>query len=220
MLVALFVISIFIDNYVNGGVFFTFCFRLGHSKGGISRHRLPHYYASTVTEPNLPLADKVVGLGYDIHRLVDAGAGGKPLKLGGVNLEDSGVYVLGHSDGDAVLHAISDSVLGAVGLGDIGEYFSDLDPGNHGLASSRILQFALSEARNRGYRPCNVDVNIILQRPRLGADCKQRIRSSVCEMMGRGVCVNVKAKTNEGLDSIGAGNAVACQSIVLLERVE
>ncbi|GBE59909.1 2-C-methyl-D-erythritol 2,4-cyclodiphosphate synthase [Babesia ovata] len=180
---------------------------------------LPAHALQSVSDASRATSQYRVGLGYDIHRLVGPNNGGKPFKLGGIDVEGSGVFVVGHSDGDAVLHAIADAVLGAVGRGDIGEHFSDLEAANGNLDSSVILHFALSEARNLGYRPCNVDVNIVLQRPRLGAELKRRITASIRELLGLGVCVNVKAKTNEGLDALGRGEAVACQSVVLLERI-
>ncbi|CDR96044.1 2-C-methyl-D-erythritol 2,4-cyclodiphosphate synthase, putative [Babesia bigemina] len=180
---------------------------------------LPALASQGVSDASRLASQYRVGLGYDVHRLVGPNNGGKAFKLGGIDVEGSGVFVVGHSDGDAVLHAIADAVLGAVGRGDIGEHFSDLDAANGNLDSGVIVRFALSEARNLGYRPCNVDVNIVLQRPRLGSELKRRITARVGELLGPGVCVNVKAKTNEGLDALGRGEAVACQSVVLLERV-
>ncbi|GIX64980.1 2-C-methyl-D-erythritol 2,4-cyclodiphosphate synthase [Babesia caballi] len=195
------------------------CFRLSPGPGNGSAYAHHSRVLYSASEDTRTACRHRVGLGYDLHRLVGPGNGGKIFKLGGVFVENSNVFVLGHSDGDAVLHAVADAVLGAVGRGDIGEHFSDLDSTHEDLDSRAILEFALAEASRLGYRPCSVDLNIILQRPRLGRELKRRICESVGSLLGSGVCVNVKAKTNEGLDALGRGEAIACQSVALLEHV-
>ncbi|GFE55556.1 2-C-methyl-D-erythritol 2,4-cyclodiphosphate synthase [Babesia ovis] len=187
----------------------------GHSSATI--HSLPTQTLHNTADTTHYGVPHRVGIGYDIHRLVGPDEGGKPFRLGGVQVEDPNIFVVGHSDGDAVLHAVSDAILGALGLGDIGEHFSDLDSSHKDMDSRTILNFALSEASKLGYRPSNVDINIILQRPRLGTELKNRVRSTLSELLGPGVCVNVKAKTNEGIDALGRGEAVACQAVALMK---
>jgi len=154
-----------------------------------------------------------VGLGYDIHPLVPD----RPLRLGGVEIPwPRGL--LGHSDGDALLHAVCDALLGAAALGDLGEYFPDTDPACRGADSSRLLAAVLDKVRAAGFAPVNLDVNIIAQQPRL-APHRDAIRRRVAELLGLDPTrVNIKARTNEGLDSVGEGRAIAVQAVVLLEE--
>jgi 2-C-methyl-D-erythritol 2,4-cyclodiphosphate synthase len=152
-----------------------------------------------------------VGFGYDIHRLCS----GRPLVLGGVRVEsDRGL--LGHSDGDAVLHALSDAIFGAIGSGDIGEHFPDTDPRTEGLDSRVILRAAVDEARAAGYTVRSADITILAERPKLGP-VKQEIRESVAGLLAlAGEAVGVKARTNEGLDAVGRREAIACHAVVVL----
>jgi 2-C-methyl-D-erythritol 2,4-cyclodiphosphate synthase len=152
-----------------------------------------------------------VGFGYDIHRL----SSGRLLVLGGVRIEsDRGL--LGHSDGDAVLHALSDAIFGAIGSGDIGEHFPDNDPQTEGLDSRVILRTAVDEARAAGYTVRSVDITILAERPKLGP-MKQEIRDSLADLLGLpGEAVGVKARTNEGLDAVGRREAIACHAVVVL----
>ncbi|HOI56812.1 MAG TPA: 2-C-methyl-D-erythritol 2,4-cyclodiphosphate synthase [Phycisphaerae bacterium] len=152
-----------------------------------------------------------VGFGYDIHRL----SSGRLLVLGGVRIEsDRGL--LGHSDGDAVLHALSDAIFGAIGSGDIGEHFPDNDPQTEGLDSRVILRTAVDEARAAGYAVRSVDITILAERPKLGP-VKQEIRDSLADLLGLPVeAVGVKARTNEGLDAVGRREAIACHAVVVL----
>lgn len=152
-----------------------------------------------------------VGFGYDIHRL----SSGRLLVLGGVRIEsDRGL--LGHSDGDAVLHALSDAIFGAIGSGDIGEHFPDNDPQAEGLDSRVILRTAVDEARAAGYAVRSVDITILAERPKLGP-VKQEIRDSLADLLGLpGEAVGVKARTNEGLDAVGRREAIACHAVVVL----
>jgi 2-C-methyl-D-erythritol 2,4-cyclodiphosphate synthase len=152
------------------------------------------------------------GIGYDIHRL----GADRPLVLAGVTFEGE-PGLIGHSDGDAVMHAVADAVLGAAALGDIGEHFPDTDPRYEGCDSAVILREALRHAaEHRGLRPVNVDVNVVAQRPRL-ADRKAAMRDRLAEVMGLGVeCVGLKARTAEELGPVGRGEAIEVQAIVLM----
>ncbi len=152
-----------------------------------------------------------IGIGYDIHRTV----AGRPLVLGGVVIPAE-FGLLGHSDADVVLHAICDAILGAAGLGDIGEHFPDSDPQWQGAASTQFVREALRLAAAKGLRPGNVDVLIIAERPRLGP-LKQAIRAGIAAALELPEsAVNVKAGTNEGIDALGRGEAIACQAVALL----
>jgi 2-C-methyl-D-erythritol 2,4-cyclodiphosphate synthase len=154
-----------------------------------------------------------VGIGYDLHRLV----ADRPLWLGGV-LIPSDRGLLGHSDADVVLHALCDALLGALGQPDIGQLFPDTDPRWRDAASREFVVEALRRVLAAGYQVGNVDIIIHLERPKLGAD-KERIRESIAQMLGLTAdCVGVKAKTNEGLDAVGRGEAIGCWAAVLLDR--
>lgn len=156
-----------------------------------------------------------VGIGYDIHVLVE----GRKLILGGLEIpHDRGPK--GHSDGDALLHAITDALLGAAGLGDIGEYFPDNDPQWKDADSGALLKEAFKHVKRRGWEVQNIDCNIIAEAPKLKpykSQMESRI-ASLLEIETRRV--NVKAKTNEGLDAVGRGEAIATQAIVLLKRAQ
>jgi 2-C-methyl-D-erythritol 2,4-cyclodiphosphate synthase len=153
-----------------------------------------------------------VGLGHDSHRLVP----GRPLILGGVRLEHwRGLD--GHSDADVVLHAVTDALLGAAGLGDIGDAFPDSDPAYRDCDSSRFIAATLARLHRDGWRLVNVDVTIFAEEPKLGP-AKERIRGRLAELLGleRGA-VNIKAKTGEKVGHIGRGEAIGCQAIALIE---
>jgi 2-C-methyl-D-erythritol 2,4-cyclodiphosphate synthase len=153
-----------------------------------------------------------IGHGYDVHRLVE----GRPLILGGVRIAHR-AGLLGHSDGDVVLHALCDAILGALGAGDIGQHFPDSDPRYRGAASADLVQQVLVCMRQEGWRVSNLDVTIHAEQPRL-APHREAIRARVAELLGVPVgCVSIKAKTNEGLDAIGRGEAIAATAVVLLE---
>lgn len=151
------------------------------------------------------------GIGYDLHRT----AAGRPLVLGGVRIA-SEFGLSGHSDADVVLHAICDALLGAAGLGDIGELFPDTDP-THKDADSRVfITEVLRLVRDAGYAARNVDVVIHAERPKL-AEYKPQIKASLAELLAISPdAVGVKATTNEGLDAIGRGEAIACWATILL----
>ena len=153
-----------------------------------------------------------IGQGWDIHRLVPDRA----LRLGGVDVPfERGL--LGHSDGDVVLHAITDAVLGAVGAGDIGSHFPDTDPQYRGADSAVLLERVIELVRARGYTVVNIDVTIIAEQPRL-ARHMPAMRERVAALTTRDAArVNLKAKTGEGLDAVGRGEAIAAMAVVLLE---
>ncbi|MSR75063.1 MAG: 2-C-methyl-D-erythritol 2,4-cyclodiphosphate synthase [Planctomycetes bacterium] len=152
-----------------------------------------------------------VGHGYDIHRLV----GGGPLRLGGVDIPVE-LHLLGHSDGDALLHAVIEALLGAAGLPDIGEHFPDTDSALKGADSRVLLQRTLQELRQRGWAPAQVDCSLIAERPRLGPH-KASIKTALCALLDLPPeRVAVKARTNEGLDAIGRGEAIAVHVIATL----
>lgn len=155
-----------------------------------------------------------VGLGYDIHPLV----AGRPCILGGV-LIPSEVGPEGHSDADVVLHALADAILGAAGLKDIGHYFPNNDATLQGLDSAVIVRRAVAEAAQQGgWRVGNVDVVIIGERPKVMAHV-DAMKVKIAEIVGLAPSqVGIKATTNEGMDSIGEGKALAVQAICLLFR--
>lgn len=152
-----------------------------------------------------------IGTGYDLHTLAE----GRPLILGGVTIPfDRGLA--GHSDADALSHAVTDAVLGAVSKGDIGRHFPDSDPQWKGASSLSMLRHAVSLARDAGYVVGNVDAVIIAERPRLAAHI-DRIRECLAGVLGVGIdCVSVKGKTNEGVGEIGRGEAIAVHAVAVL----
>jgi 2-C-methyl-D-erythritol 2,4-cyclodiphosphate synthase len=156
-----------------------------------------------------------VGLGHDRHRLV----AGRPLMLGGVRI-DSDVGLDGHSDADVLLHAITDALLGALGLGDIGEWFPNTSPQWANADSVVFVQAALEEAHRRGWRVGNLDCTIHAERPKLSPD-KPRIAARIAELLGVTIGqVNVKAKTGEKVGPIGRGEAIDADAVVLLVRLD
>jgi 2-C-methyl-D-erythritol 2,4-cyclodiphosphate synthase len=154
-----------------------------------------------------------VGLGHDTHRLEP----GRPLVLGGVRVEhDRGLA--GHSDADVVLHAVTDALLGAAGLGDIGDAYPDTDPAWRDCDSSLFLTQALRRLNQDGWAVVNLDVIVFAQEPKLGP-VKADLRRSLAELLGvEAGAVNVKAKTGEKVGHIGRAEAIACQAVVLIDR--
>lgn len=158
------------------------------------------------------MGDARVGIGHDTHRLVE----GRPLILGGVRI-DFPRGLLGHSDADVVYHAVADALLGAAGLGDIGERYPDTDPQWEGADSGAILGDVVGHVAIAGWWPVNCDVVIHAQEPKLTA-YKAAIRANLAELLGLEVAdVNVKAKTGEHVGPIGRGEAIACEAVVLLK---
>jgi len=155
-----------------------------------------------------------VGLGYDIHPLV----AGRPCILGGVNIP-SPAGPDGHSDADVLLHAVADAILGAAGLRDIGHYFPNTDASLKGLDSAVIVKRAVAEAKAQGgWMVGNVDIVIIGERPKVMAHV-DAMKAKVAEIIGISPSqVGIKATTNEGMDSIGQGKALAVQAICLISK--
>jgi 2-C-methyl-D-erythritol 2,4-cyclodiphosphate synthase len=154
-----------------------------------------------------------VGIGHDSHRLEV----NRPLWLGGVQIPHSrGLF--GHSDADVVLHALTDALLGAAGLGDIGDCYPDSDPGYKDCPSSRFIEETVSRLSALGWRIVNADVTIMAQEPKLGQQ-KETIRSRVAQLLGT-QAINIKAKTGEGVGTVGRAEAIACQAIVLIEKMD
>jgi len=154
-----------------------------------------------------------VGIGHDTHRL----EAGRPLILGGVRIEHSRGLV-GHSDADVVLHAITDALLGAAGLGDIGDAYPDTDPQFKDRDSSYFLHETLIRLNQKGFRVVNVDVIVFAQEPKLGP-LKGQMRKKLAELLTLDVdAVNVKAKTGEKVGAIGRGEAISCQAVVLIDK--
>lgn len=154
-----------------------------------------------------------IGIGYDIHRLVE----GRRLFLGGLEIP----YVkglLGYSDGDVLLHAVADAMLGALSLGDIGRHFPDTDPNNKGVSSRDILKRVASMVSEKGFAVHNVDTVIIAEEPKV-----YPFREQICDYLAEelGVArkmINIKATTNEGVGSIGRGEAIAAYAVVTVEE--
>jgi 2-C-methyl-D-erythritol 4-phosphate cytidylyltransferase/2-C-methyl-D-erythritol 2,4-cyclodiphosphate synthase len=154
-----------------------------------------------------------IGTGYDLHRF----AHGRRLVLGGIEIPfDRGLA--GHSDADALCHAVIDAVLGAASLGDIGQYFPDTDARWRGASSIGMLEHVMSLVGGLGYRVVNVDATIIAERPRLGPHREAIIASLARALATPASAVSVKAKTNEGVDATGRGEALAVHAVALLER--
>lgn len=154
-----------------------------------------------------------IGSGHDTHRLVE----GRPLILGGVRIEHPR-GLDGHSDADVVLHAITDALLGAAGLGDIGDAYPDTDPAYKDCDSAKFVTETVARLNHLGWRIVNLDVTIFAQEPKLGP-LKAAIRENVARLLGVPVAnVNVKAKTGERVGHIGRGEAIGCHATVLIEK--
>jgi 2-C-methyl-D-erythritol 2,4-cyclodiphosphate synthase len=153
-----------------------------------------------------------VGTGFDVHRLV----AGRPCVLGGVELPHPR-GPLGHSDGDAVLHAIADALLGAAGLDDLGTLFPEREPRWKDAPGAELLRAVVERVRAAGWRPVNVDVVVATEGPRL-APHRQAMRASIAGLLGLDPgAVNVKGKTLEGLGALAGGQGVAAQAVCLVE---
>ena len=154
-----------------------------------------------------------IGHGYDVHKLVE----GRDLILGGVKI-DHHLGLLGHSDADVLLHAVSDALLGAAGLGDIGKHFPDTDPQYKGADSLKLLQIVAEKVREAGYRVGNIDVTMIAQKPKL-KDYIPQMRENIAFAVGIGADrVNVKATTEEKLGFTGREEGLSCHAVCLLEE--
>ena len=153
------------------------------------------------------------GLGWDNHRTL----AGRPLILGGVAIE-SDFGLDGHSDADVVLHSVTDAILGALALGDIGDAFPDTDPQWKGADSRLFLRAALDHVNRLGWKVVNLDVTVFAQRPKLGP-VKAAMKANLADLLGVPPdCVNVKAKTGEGVGHVGRGEAIGCHAVVLIVK--
>jgi 2-C-methyl-D-erythritol 2,4-cyclodiphosphate synthase len=156
-----------------------------------------------------------VGTGYDIHRFRADGA----LRLGGIDIEDAPALD-GHSDGDALIHAVIDALLGAAGEGDIGQHFPPGDPATRGIDSRELLTRVVRLIVARGYRVHNVDATVIAERPRLAPHIAP-MRESIARCLGiASSSVNVKATTHERFGSLGSGEALAALAVALIEDAD
>ncbi|HEY1785797.1 MAG TPA: 2-C-methyl-D-erythritol 2,4-cyclodiphosphate synthase [Pirellulales bacterium] len=155
-----------------------------------------------------------MGIGHDTHRL----AGGGPLRLGGIEIAFDR-HLVGHSDADVLLHALTDALLGAAGLPDIGELFPDTAAENRGRDSAEILTVALGRVRQSGYRPANVDCIVLAEQPKLSA-YKEAIRGRIAALLElEPALVGIKAKTGEEVGPVGRREAIEAQCVVLLVRL-
>jgi len=151
-----------------------------------------------------------VGLGYDIHRL----AAGRRLVVGGVAIEHP-TGLVGHSDGDVLLHAVMDAILGATGLGDLGSHFPSDDPRLAGADSARLLRQIGSKVREAGYSVVSIDATVVAEAPRMGEHLPAMRRAIAAGLAIAPESVSVKAKTNDGVGEIGAGEAIAALAVAL-----
>ena len=154
-----------------------------------------------------------IGHGYDVHKLVPD----RDLILGGVKI-DYELGLLGHSDADVLLHAVSDALLGAAGLGDIGKHFPDTDPQYKGADSLKLLEIVAQRVKEGGYRVSNIDVTMIAQRPKLAPHIPQMVVNIAGAVGIDPSRVNVKATTEEKLGFTGEGLGMSCHAVCLLEE--
>ena len=154
-----------------------------------------------------------IGHGYDVHKLVE----GRDLILGGVKIEHA-LGLLGHSDADVLLHAVSDALLGGAGLGDIGKHFPDTDPQYKGADSLKLLEIVAQRVKEAGYRVSNIDVTMIAQKPKLRPHIEQ-MEANIARAVGVDVSrINVKATTEEKLGFTGTEEGMSCHAVCLLEE--
>lgn len=154
-----------------------------------------------------------VGFGYDIHRL----EAGRALRLGGVDIPGADRGPVAHSDGDVLLHAVCDALLGAAALGDIGKHFPDTDPAYRGIDSLELLRRVVTLLGAEGLRPRNLDCMLLLEAPKI-APYRDRMRTTMADALGLPAeRVSVKATTHEGLGPIGAGEGIAAYAVVTVE---
>jgi 2-C-methyl-D-erythritol 2,4-cyclodiphosphate synthase len=155
-----------------------------------------------------------VGIGYDIHRLEE----GRRLVVGGIDIPYERGLV-GHSDADVVLHAVTDAVLGAAGLPDIGELFPDTDESYRNADSGKLLETAMERVRGTGFAVGNVDIIIHAEKPKM-SPYKRPMAESIAALLGvPPEAVSVKAKTNEGMGPLGHADAIACTAVAMVVRV-
>ncbi len=169
-----------------------------------------------------PTASCRIGLGYDIHRTrlpAEGGSACDHIFLGGVRIP-APFSLVGHSDADVLLHAITDAIFGALGDYDIGHHFPPSDEKNRGRKSSEFLEFAIARMKSAAYKIGNIDCNIICEMPRI-TPVREQIRVSVALLAGiEASQVSIKGRSNEQVDAVGESRAVVCQAVVLLLRTE
>ena len=155
-----------------------------------------------------------IGHGYDVHKLAE----GRKCIIGGVEIENNGIGLLGHSDADVLLHAISDALLGAAALGDIGKHFPDTDPEYSGADSFVLLQRVAELLCNEGYKIVNIDSTVLAQAPKLAPHI-EKMRNNIAKAAGIDVSlVSVKATTEEGLGFTGEKLGIAAHAVCLIEK--
>ncbi len=155
-----------------------------------------------------------IGHGYDVHKLVE----GRKLILGGVEIENNGIGLLGHSDADVLLHAISDSLLGAAALGDIGKHFPDTDERYKGADSLELLKNVNELLKDKGYHTVNIDATVLAQAPKLAPHIV-KMRENIANALSVDVDrISVKATTEEGLGFTGTKQGIAAHSVCLIEK--
>ncbi len=155
-----------------------------------------------------------IGLGHDIHRFEE----GRPLVLGGVKI-DFPKGLAGHSDADALIHAIMDAMLGALALDDIGTHFPDTDPAYKGISSLELLKKVAILIKKKGYETVNIDSTIRTEKPKIMPH-REKMKAKLAEALSLSPDrISIKAGTNEGMDSIGAGLAIECEAVVLLRKL-
>ena len=156
-----------------------------------------------------------IGHGYDIHRAV----AGRPMILGGVHFADSPLGLDGHSDADCLTHAICDALLGAAALPDIGHFFPNTDPAYKNIDSQVLLRRVVAELAKLGWRIVNIDASLIAERPKIYPRLAE-MKASLARSTGLDVSqIGLKATTNEGIDEIGRGLAIAAHAVTLIERI-
>lgn len=154
-----------------------------------------------------------IGHGFDTHRLEP----GDGVTLGGVHITCP-YRIVAHSDGDVLIHALCDALLGAIGGGDIGKLFPDSDPQYRGIDSRKLLDEVMRRVREQGYGVVNADLSLIAQAPRVAAHVPSMCRALATELGVDAACVNVKATTNESMDAIGRKEGLSAHAVVLLQR--
>ncbi len=153
-----------------------------------------------------------IGQGFDVHALV----GGRKLVIGGVEIPHA-KGLQGHSDADVLLHAICDALLGAAGLGDIGQHFPDSDPAYSGIDSRRLVRDVAKKLQQHKYRIVNIDATIVAQEPRMMPHVPRMIGNIAEDLAVKPAAINIKATTTEQLGCIGRGEGIAAQAIALIE---
>ena len=156
-----------------------------------------------------------IGHGFDVHRFAAAYDPSRPLTLGGVQLPDE-YTIEAHSDGDVIIHALCDALLGALGAGDIGQHFPDDDPAYAGIDSMNLLQQVMTMVTDAAIKPANADITVIAQAPKLSPHRDAITKTLSAALRIPPACLNIKATTTEGLGYIGRKEGIACHAVVLL----